>query len=148
MKKKIKIKKILDFLKEENIEYDFEGNDEDIIEGFSSLKNYRKGTITWVKNYNHDLEMLYKSRRPQCLKDRIHSDHGHLSNVDSAIYFSEVIGPRTKAVYLGHISEECNTADIAVSSYRRLLESRNIDPDSIQIVPTKQWDMVLGGDWE
>ena len=31
MKKKIKIKKILDFLKEENIEYDFEGNDEDII---------------------------------------------------------------------------------------------------------------------
>ena len=58
MKKKIKIKKILDFLKEENIEYDFEGNDEDIIEGFSSLKNYRKGTITWVKNYNHDLEML------------------------------------------------------------------------------------------
>ncbi len=97
---------------------------------------------------NHDLEMLYKSRRPQCLKDRIHSDHGHLSNVDSAIYFSEVLGPRTKAVYLGHISEECNTADIAVSSYRRLLESRNIDPDSIQIVPTKQWDMVLGGDWE
>ena len=97
---------------------------------------------------NHDLDMLYKSRRPQCLKDRIHSDHGHLSNVDSAIYFSEVLGPRTKAVYLGHISEECNTADIAISSYRRLLESRNIDPDSIQIVPTKQWDMVLGGDWE
>ena len=46
----IKIKEILKFLNDEKIDYVFQGDDETEIEGFSSLKNYKKNTFTWAKN--------------------------------------------------------------------------------------------------
>ena len=95
---------------------------------------------------NYDLEMLLKSKRPKELKDRIRGDHGHLSNVDSALYMSTLIGDKTKAIYLGHISEECNTPEKALSCYRRILFDKGIDTSRIAIIPTKQWEIVMGGD--
>lgn len=48
----IKICDILDFLNEQNIEFVFNGNKDTDINGFSSLKNYKKGTMTWIKETN------------------------------------------------------------------------------------------------
>ena len=45
----MKIKDILDFLTSNNETYEFVGNQEKEILGFSSLKNYNAGTFTWVK---------------------------------------------------------------------------------------------------
>ena len=95
---------------------------------------------------NHDLKMLMDSARPAVLKKRIHSKHGHLSNIDSAIYMAELIGPKTKAIYLAHLSEECNTPEIALSSYHKTLDRKGIAHDHIKIVPASQWHVVRGGE--
>lgn len=95
---------------------------------------------------NHDLKMLMDSARPAVLKKRIHSKHGHLSNIDSAIYMAELIGPRTKAIYLAHLSEECNTPEIALRSYHKTLDRKGIAHDHIKIVPASQWHVVRGGE--
>lgn len=95
---------------------------------------------------NHDLKMLMDSARPAVLKKRIHSKHGHLSNNDSAIYMAELIGPRTKAIYLAHLSEECNTPEIALRSYHKTLDRKGVAHDHIKIVPASQWHVVRGGE--
>jgi len=46
----VKIKDILNFLDNQEIEYDFHGNKETEINSFSSLKNYKSGSFTWLKN--------------------------------------------------------------------------------------------------
>lgn len=47
---KIEIKNILGFLDEKNRIYEFEGNKQDKIIGFSSISNYKPNTISWIKN--------------------------------------------------------------------------------------------------
>ena len=99
-----------------------------------------------VLESNHDEEMLRYGPYPAYLKRRILSEHGHLSNIDSAIYMAELIGPRTKAIYLAHLSEECNTPEIALSSYHKTLDRKGIAHDHIKIVPASQWHVVRGGE--
>lgn len=45
----IRISDILDYLDSTGIEYGFFGNSNTIVEGFSSLNNYKKNTFTWIK---------------------------------------------------------------------------------------------------
>lgn len=45
----IKILDILEFLQKENIPYTFEGDEQQTVDGFSSLARYKEGTLTWVK---------------------------------------------------------------------------------------------------
>lgn len=45
----MKVKKITDILQRENIEYNFYGDENLEIDGFSSLVHYKKGTLTWIK---------------------------------------------------------------------------------------------------
>lgn len=95
---------------------------------------------------NHDLKMLKKSKRPKWLIDRIRSDCGHLNNVDSAIYMSELIGPHTKQIYLAHLSEECNTPEIALKSYYDTFERKGINHTNIIIKPCAQHCFTFGGE--
>lgn len=46
----MKIKDIITYLNSENLNPNFIGDDTIEITGFSSLKNYKQGTFTWVKN--------------------------------------------------------------------------------------------------
>lgn len=43
------ISEILAYLREEKIPFDFSGEEQNMVEGFSSLSRYRQGTFTWVK---------------------------------------------------------------------------------------------------
>ncbi len=45
----VSIAEILAFLDEEGVEYEFRGDRNAKIDGFSSLKNYKAGSFTWVK---------------------------------------------------------------------------------------------------
>ena len=47
---KIQICEVLRFLEKQELKYEFEGNEEDYLEGFSTIYEYKKGTITWIKN--------------------------------------------------------------------------------------------------
>jgi hypothetical protein len=62
------------------------------------------------------------------------------------MFFSEMIGPNTKSVYLAHISEEANTPDIALESYQKVLRKRRLLTSAFKIELTKQYDVVVGGD--
>lgn len=95
---------------------------------------------------NYDHKMLMSSKRPLLLKQRIAGDCGHLSNVDSALTLSYLIGPKTKKIYLAHISEECNTPELALSSYAKVFQKKHISFPKECIIPLKQWEMTEGGD--
>lgn len=46
---KMKISDILNYLREIDIEFEFQGTEETEVSGFSSLNHYREGTFTWIK---------------------------------------------------------------------------------------------------
>lgn len=46
----MKILDILNFLDSLNIDYDFIGNDNDNVDRYSSINNYKSGTFTWIKS--------------------------------------------------------------------------------------------------
>jgi len=89
-----------------------------------------KGIISNADSYvfesNHDVQMLRMGRYPWNTKRRILSDVGHVSNEDAAIAMSEVIGGRTKHIYLAHLSQDNNMKDLARMSVAQTLESKGI----------------------
>lgn len=105
-----------------------------------------KGATYYVIESNHDYKMLLHSHRPASLKHRIHSDVGHLSNSDSAHYMIDLISPDTKAIYLAHLSEECNTPELAKSTYEMTFQKAGIAFPDDKIICAKQWESILGGD--
>jgi phosphoribosyl 1,2-cyclic phosphodiesterase len=107
--------------------------------------DYLKDADYYIMESNHDLKMLMKSNRPAVLKGRIKGDEGHLSNVDSAIYLSELVGPKTKEIYLAHLSEECNLPELALEAYRKTFKKKEV-PYDINIICLKQNEAVRGGD--
>lgn len=80
-----------------------------------------KNADAYLFESNHDLGLLRMGRYPWSLKQRILSDKGHLSNEDGALALAEIIGDRTKRVYLGHLSKENNMKQIARSTAEDIL---------------------------
>ena len=68
-----------------------------------------------VLEANHDTELLRHGNYPYYLKQRILSDHGHLSNTQCAAALLRLFGCRDKkrVVLLAHLSAENNTPAIA-----------------------------------
>src|SRR5699024_3817030 len=67
----------------------------------------------YLMECNHDPEMLLAGQRYSWpLKQRILGTEGHLSNEDGANALMDVIGARTKTVFLGHRSHENNTKSL------------------------------------
>lgn len=107
--------------------------------------SFIKNATYYVFESNYDYKMLLSSDRPKILKDRIHSDHGHLSNVDSAIYMTGLIGPSTKEIVLAHLSEQCNSPEKALDTYRRIFDERGVGLGNIKLSCASQWDVFEGG---
>ncbi|AIG64994.1 Zn-dependent hydrolase, beta-lactamase superfamily [Weissella ceti] len=74
---------------------------------------------------NHDYEMLRMGSYAWSLKQRILGDKGHLSNEDGALALAEVIGSRTKNVFLGHLSQENNQQELAYLTVKGILEAKD-----------------------
>lgn len=74
---------------------------------------------------NHDYEMLRMGGYAWSLKQRILSDQGHLSNEDGALALTEILGDRTKNVYLGHLSQENNQKPLAHLTVQQVLEEHD-----------------------
>lgn len=64
---------------------------------------------------NHDETLLQQDlKRPWSVKQRILSRHGHLSNAAAAEIVGEVCTDALRHVLLGHLSRDCNTAELAI----------------------------------
>ena len=77
---------------------------------------YLNNLTYYLFESNHDPKMLYESKRPDYLIRRIISDTGHMSNLDCGYYLSTFIGDDTKEIVLAHLSDECNTPEIAMKT--------------------------------
>lgn len=85
---------------------------------------------------NHDIEMLNESERPWVLKNRIFSVRGHMSNyICGQILDSIIQAQRLSQIVLAHISEDCNTEEIAVDTVLSLIEREPIP----SIIVAKQY---------
>lgn len=94
---------------------------------------------------NHNVKMLFETNRPAVLIKRIIGDFGHLSNEDSAMYMSEVIGDRTKEIILMHLSEEADSPEVALKTYRQVLTARYGDISKIRLEAASQRESLEGG---
>lgn len=72
---------------------------------------------------NHDVEMLLNSNRDYRLKQRILSNKGHLSNEECSNIVKEIINDNTKCIVLAHLSEECNTKEIALDNINKVIST-------------------------
>ncbi len=88
----------------------------------------------YILESNHDPEMLMASSRPYYLKQRILSDHGHLSNQDSMAILAKIIGDKTKLVMHAHISNECNLSEIVELTRKAVFNDYGISTDDIKFV--------------
>jgi phosphoribosyl 1,2-cyclic phosphodiesterase len=76
-----------------------------------------------VLEANHDVKMLQECvRRPWSLKQRILGRHGHLSNEAAADAVEQIVSTDLRHLFLGHLSRECNRADLARSVMQERLE--------------------------
>lgn len=79
-----------------------------------------------VLESNHDHEMLQNCDYPWELKQRIASSHGHLSNESASGLLAELAHGDLQHVVLGHLSENSNTPELALSSARERLSEHAI----------------------
>lgn len=75
---------------------------------------------------NHDVERLQYGPYPYFLKQRILSDHGHLSNDAAADFALECVESGTRDILLAHLSAENNTPDLAYYAVARRLQQHGM----------------------
>ena len=98
-----------------------------------------KNKNLYIIESNHDEEMLMNGPYPYILKQRVISDHGHLSNTTTANYLSEIIGKNTEKIVLAHISENNNTPELAYNTTKDILAEKSIETD---IIIAKQYESL------
>jgi len=92
---------------------------------------------------NYDEEMLEKGGYPQYLKDRIRSDHGHLSNYQALELFIQHKSKNLSHLLLSHLSQDNNNPHIARELFNRHTQgtiisvaSRHVESQVFQITGT------------
>ena len=80
-------------------------------------------TLFIEANYDSGLLGL-DTKRPWSTKQRIQGRHGHLSNDQTANLIAEVLTPRLERVVLGHLSQDCNSPDLATTAVRTVLATQ------------------------
>ncbi len=98
-----------------------------------------KNKNVYIIESNHDEEMLMEGPYPYILKQRVISDHGHLSNTTTAGYLEEIIGDRTKTIVLAHISETNNTPELAYETTKEMLKENNLNKE---VIIAKQYESL------
>ncbi|MBR7091233.1 MAG: MBL fold metallo-hydrolase [Clostridia bacterium] len=80
-----------------------------------------------VLESNHDVDTLLNCRYPLYLKNRILSNHGHLSNKTSSEAVAKMLGYGVRGVILSHLSEESNTPRLALDTFTNTLSRQGAD---------------------
>ena len=83
------------------------------------------------------------TKRPWSLKQRILSRHGHLSNVAAAEAAAEIASSDLRHIYLGHLSRDCNSPELAFKVVQDRLDK--IGARHIRIENTQQRDCQFHG---
>lgn len=85
----------------------------------SGVLSTLKGVEGLVLEANYEWDLLEAdTKRPFSTKQRISSQHGHLSNEQAADLVALLIPEGLKNVVLGHLSSDCNTPEAAIKVVR------------------------------
>lgn len=79
---------------------------------------------------NHDIHMLQAGSYPYPLKQRILSDHGHLSNTACAAELPALVEAGAKRFVLAHLSHENNRPQIAAAAAKAALLDKKMQEGS------------------
>lgn len=90
------------------------------------IKGMIRDSDAYIIEANHDTEMLMMGRYPWSVKRRILGDTGHISNEESGLALTEVLGNRTRKVFLAHLSKDNNMKELARLSVGQRLESSGL----------------------
>ncbi len=101
---------------------------------FPKLKNKNM----YIFESNHDVDMLMNGKYPPWLKKRVVGDKGHLSNKDSSLYLSKLIGDKTKKIILAHLSKENNSEEEALKTIKEVFNEYDITFDNIECARQKE----------
>lgn len=78
-----------------------------------AIKSAVHGSDAIILESNHDVDMLQTGPYPYRLKERILSDHGHLSNGMAQDMLADILLGKNENIILGHLSDENNLEDLA-----------------------------------
>jgi len=93
-----------------------------------SMRHHLKGVDALFIEANYDEELLEAdTKRPWATKQRIASRHGHLSNTQAGELVADVGCERLKYLLLGHLSNDCNTAEVAVKTIQPMLTELDVE---------------------
>ncbi|MCF6094647.1 MBL fold metallo-hydrolase [Microaerobacter geothermalis] len=93
------------------------------------IKGILQNADALIFEANHDVEMLRMCSYPWNVKRRILSDIGHLSNETSGEALVDIIGEKTKKVYLAHLSKDNNMMELARLTIKNTLEDYGISTE-------------------
>ncbi len=93
----------------------------DLGEASGEVRRRLRGCRAVVIESNHDLSLLLNGPRPFSLKQRIRGGRGHLSNDLASALLREVVTENLTDVFLAHLSRECNTPELALSTAKRAI---------------------------
>lgn len=97
---------------------------------------------------NHDELLLKNADRPWHLKQRIFSRQGHLSNEHAGDVLAEVAGPHLEAVFLAHLSDQCNRPELAVSAVKDALKKKGISHVAVHLTAKDMVSEIWDGSGE
>ncbi|WEV39730.1 MBL fold metallo-hydrolase [Lactobacillus sp. ESL0684] len=88
----------------------------------------------YLMEFNYDDMMLRNGPYSWELKQRILSDVGHLSNEEAGEALRDVVSNKTKQIFLAHLSQHNNTAQLAKDSAEKILLSGDTNlPSDVKI---------------
>ncbi|MCS1412002.1 MAG: putative metallo-hydrolase YycJ [Verrucomicrobia subdivision 3 bacterium] len=89
-----------------------------------------------VLETNYDQKLLQEAKRPESIKQRIRSRHGHLSNDAAAEAMEAMVSDHLEHVLLAHLSRDCNSPELA----RRVVGERlrDIGGTHLNLISTQQ----------
>lgn len=76
---------------------------------------------------NHDEKMLKYGEYPRFLKERIASDHGHLSNAQAAGLIEQYVGNHCRAIAAMHLSQDNNLPSVVRQTVQPTLDAMGLE---------------------
>ena len=99
--------------------------------GNKKLVNSIQHINALILESNHDENLLYQSRYPKNLKDRIRGNYGHLSNEESLEILKKINLHNLKWLGAAHLSKENNSPGLVKAAWKKVFKDKIniIDPD-------------------
>lgn len=106
-----------------------------------TLLDYLLGSDIILLEANHDIEMLKIGPYPWGLKQRVLSNHGHLSNDMAGKTAAYLVENGTSRVILGHLSKDNNFPALAYQTVENIMREKGIKPgmDAILTVADREF---------